>query len=210
MSLTLKLDSHHPDDDTLKKIIEFITTGKTIAFPTETFYALGVSAYNEEAIKKVFAIKGRDYTNPLPIIIEDETMLKEVASEIPATATSLMREFWPGGLTLIFKTSKKIPPLLTAHTDTIAVRISSHPLARMLVAGVGCPITATSANPSGQKSCSSATDVAKSIGNAVDLIVDGGKTEGLLPSTIVDLTSTPPKIVREGIISSQRLYTFFG
>ena len=208
MSLTIKLDPYHPDDDTLKKVIQFIKKGKTIAFPTETFYALGASAYNEDAIKKVFMIKGRDYANPLPILIEGETMLKEVVSDIPAIATSLIREFWPGGLTLIFKASKKIPPLLTAHTETIAVRNSSHPLARMLVAGAGCPITATSANLSGQKSCSSASEVVENLGNAVNLIVDGGQNKGVLPSTIVDLTSTPPKIVREGIISHKRLEPF--
>ena len=209
MAETLSIDPHHPDRDALLKIIEYVISGKTIAFPTETFYALGVSVYNEEALKKVFAIKERDYGKPLPILIEGEVMLKEVVSEIPPLASTLMREFWPGGLTLIFKTSSKIPPLLTAHTNTIAVRNPSHPIARMLVKAAKCPLTATSSNISGSKSCSSAGEVADSIGNTVDLIIDGGQTEGLLPSTIVDLTSTPPMIVREGIISSKRLKTFF-
>ena len=208
MAITLQIDSHHPDNDTLLKSIEFITAGKTIAFPTETFYALGVSAYHEEALKKVFAIKGRDYDKPLSLLIEGEAMLKEVVSEIPSLATTLMQEFWPGGLTLIFKVSAKISPLVTAHTNTVAVRNPSHPIARMLVKSAKCPLTATSANLSGEKSCSSAEEVVKSLGNTVDLIIDGGQTEGLLPSTIVDLTSTPPKIVREGIISPEQLKTF--
>lgn len=208
MAITIKIDSDHPDNDTLLKAIEFITEGKTIAFPTETFYALGVSAYNEEALKKVFAIKGRDYDKPLPILIEGKAMLKEVVAEVPAIATTLMREFWPGGLSLIFKASPKIPSLVTAYTDTVAVRNPSHPVARILVKAAKCPLTATSANLSGQKSCSSAGEVAESIGSLVDLIIDGGQTEGLLPSTIVDLTTTPPKITREGIISSQRLKPF--
>lgn len=210
MSPTVKIDSLHPDDNILKTIVQFIATGKTIAFPTETFYALGASAYHEEAIGKIFTIKGRDYTNPLPIIVEGETMLEEVVSEISAVAASLIREFWPGGLTLILRASPKIPPCLTGHTETVAVRNSSHPIARMLVAGAGCPITATSANLSGQKSCSCASEVEQTLGNTVDLIVDGGTTEGVRPSTIVDLTSTPPKIVREGIIPTQRLYPFIG
>jgi L-threonylcarbamoyladenylate synthase len=208
MAITIQIDSHHPDNDTLLKAIEFITEGKTIAFPTETFYALGVSAYHEEALKKVFAIKGRDYDKPLSLLIEGEAMLKEVVSEIPSLATTLMRKFWPGGLTLIFKVSTKIPPLLTAQTDTVAVRNPSHPIARMLVKAAKCPLTATSANLSGEKSCSSAGEVAESLGNTIDLIIDGGQTEGLLPSTIVDLTSIPPKIVREGIISAEQLKTF--
>jgi len=208
MAITTVIDSHHPDNDTLLNIIAHIKKGKTIAFPTETFYALGVSAYNEEALKKVFKIKGREYGKPLPILIEGEAMLKEVVSEIPAIAPFLINEFWPGGLTLIFKASPETHPLITAHTDTVAVRNPSHPIARMLVKRAECPLTATSANLSGQKSCSSASEVAECLGNAVDLIIDGGRTEGLLPSTIVDLTSTPPKIVREGIISSQRLKPF--
>jgi len=208
MAITIKIDSHHPDNDTLLKAIEFITAGKTIAFPTETFYALGVSAYHEEALKKVFTIKGREYGKPLSLLIEGEAMLQEVVAEIPATANSLMKEFWPGGLTLIFKASARIPPLVTAHTDTVAVRNPSHPVARILVKAAKCPLTATSANLSGEKSCSSAGEVAESLGNTVDLIIDGGQTEGLLPSTIVDLTSTPPKIVREGVISPEQLKTF--
>jgi L-threonylcarbamoyladenylate synthase len=208
MAIIKTIDPHHPDNDTLLKIIEHISTGKTIAFPTETFYALGVSVYNEEALKKVFRIKGRDYGKPLPILIEGKAMLKEVVSEIPAIATSLMHEFWPGGLTLIFWASTKIQPLVTAHTDTVAVRNSSHPIARMLVTSARCPLTATSANLSGQKTCSSAREVADCLGNEIDLIVDGGRTEGLLPSTIVDLTSTPTKIVREGIVSYKSLKSF--
>jgi len=210
MSLLVKLDPDTPDDQALKKAITCIITGKTIAFPTETFYALGVSAYNKAAIEKVFTIKGRDYTMPLPLIIEGEAMLREVAAEIPEIAHVLIQEFWPGGLTLIFKASPKVPALLTAHTGTVAVRQSSHTLARLLVAGARCPITATSANLSGNKSCSSADAVAESLGSEIDLIIDGGQTEGLLPSTIVDLTATPPCIVREGVIGSERLQPFIG
>ena len=210
MSLLITLDPDKPDDSILKKVITSIITGKTFAFPTETFYALGVSAYNKAAIEKVFTIKGRDYTMPLPLIIEGEDMLREVAAEIPAIAHSLIQAFWPGGLTLIFKASPKVPAILTAHTGTIALRQSSHPLARLLVAGALCPITATSANLSGDRSCSSAPEVAESLGNEVDLIIDGGQTEGLLPSTIVDLTVASPRIVREGVISTERLQPFIG
>jgi L-threonylcarbamoyladenylate synthase len=210
MSSILTLDPVNPDDSTAEKVITAITSGKTIAFPTETFYALGASAYNEAALQKVFTIKGREYTLPLPIIIEGEDMLRAVASEVPEKAHLLIQAFWPGGLTLIFNASPKIPALLTAHTGTVAVRQSSHPLARLLVAGARCPITATSANLSGEKSCSSAPEVEKSLGTAVDLIIDGGQTEGLLPSTIVDLTVSPSRIVREGIIPSEHLQSFLG
>jgi L-threonylcarbamoyladenylate synthase len=210
MSLIVPLDPDNPDVHSLSKGITAIRAGETVAFPTETFYAVGVSAYREEAIRKVFAIKGREDNKPLPLIIEGTTMLKEVAAEIPDLAHILIKEFWPGGLTLIFKASPRVPPMLTAHTGTIAVRDSSHPLARLLVAGAQVPITATSANLSGSKSCSSADQVEKQLGGMIDLIFDGGTTEGLLPSTILDLTKSPPRIVRKGIIRSECLQHFIG
>jgi len=107
MSLLVKLDPHTPDDQALEKAITCIITGKTIAFPTETFYALGASAYSEAAIEKVFTLKGRDYSMPLPLIIEGDDMLREVAAEIPAIARSLIQAFWPGGLTLILRPHQK-------------------------------------------------------------------------------------------------------
>ena len=210
MSLIVKLDPDKPDDNILGKVISAIKAGETIAFPTETFYALGVSAYSEAAIRKVYVIKEREQGKPLPLIIEGPSMLKEVTSEIPEIAHSLIEEFWPGGLTLIFKTSPKVPSILTAETSTIAVRDSSHALARLLVARAQVPLTSTSANLSGNESCSSAADVEKQLGDVIDIIIDGGTTEGLLPSTMVDLTKTPPQVVREGIIPSERLQPFIG
>ena len=210
MSLIVKLDPDKPDDNILEKVISSIKAGKTIAFPTETFYALGVSAYSEEAIRKVYAIKGREQGKPLPLIIEGASMLKEVTAEIPEIAHPLIQEFWPGGLTLIFKASPKVPSILTADTSTIAVRNSSHALARLLVASAQVPLTSTSANLSGNESCSSAAEVEKQLGGLIDIIIDGGTTEGLMPSTMIDLTKTPPQMVREGIIPSERLQQFIG
>jgi L-threonylcarbamoyladenylate synthase len=208
MSHIVQLDPRSPDAQTLRRVAACLREGKTIAFPTETFYALGVSAYHEPAIQKVFAIKGRMFDKPLPLIIHGESMLEEIAAQIPECARSLMRAFWPGPLTLIFKASEKIPPLLTASTGTVAVRDSSHPLARQLVMDARLPVTATSANVSGGSSCYSAGEVEHQIGDRVDMIIDGGPTPGGLPSTIVDLTVSPPRIVREGAISTQRLQSF--
>jgi len=209
MSLIVQLDPLHPDEKMLRTAVACLREGKTVAFPTETFYALGVSAYHEEAVKKIFSIKGRTDDKPLPLIIHRASMLEEVACQIPECACALMHQFWPGPLTLIFKASEKIPPLLTAHTGTVAVRESSHPLAQLLVTGAQVPITATSANASGYPSCASAGDVARQLGDRIDLIVDGGPTAGGLPSTIVDLTSAPPRIVREGAIPPELLKPFW-
>jgi len=208
MSHIVQLDPRSPDSQTLRRAAACLQEGKTVAFPTETFYALGVSAYHEPALQRVFAIKGRMFDKPLPLIIHGESMLEEIAVQIPECARSLIRTFWPGPLTLIFKASEKIPPLLTASTGTVAVRDSSHPLARLVVKEAQLPITATSANLSGGASCDSAEAVDHQLGDRVDMIIDGGPAPGGLPSTIVDLTASPPRIVREGAISLQHLQPF--
>jgi L-threonylcarbamoyladenylate synthase len=210
MSCIIQVDSHHPEGQLLQEAAAFLREGKTVAFPTETFYALGVAAFQETAIQKVFAIKGRTFDQPLPLIIRGDSMLEEIAARVPDAARTLMRRFWPGPLTLIVEASKKIPPLLTASTGTVAVRDSSHPLARLLVEIAGIPVTSTSANVSGDPSCASAEAVQAQIGDRLDLIIDGGPTPGGLPSTIVDLTVSPPRIVREGAVSARRLAPFLG
>ncbi len=210
MALIVKLDPLHPDEQRLREAAAFLREGKAVAFPTETFYALGVSALQEKAIQQVFAIKGRTFHQPLPLIIEGDFMLEEIAARVPDAARTLMRRFWPGPLTLVVEASKKIPPLLTASTGTVAVRDSSHPLARRLVQIAGIPVTSTSANVSGDRSCASAEAVQAQIGDRLDLIIDGGPTPGGLPSTIVDLTVSPPRIVREGAVSARRLAPFLG
>jgi L-threonylcarbamoyladenylate synthase len=210
MPLRVKLDPRHPDEQVLQHAAAFLQAGKTVAFPTETFYALGVSAFHEQAIQKAFAIKGRTFQQPLPLIIQGDPMLEEIAARVPDAAHALMRRFWPGPLTLIVEASYKIPPLLTASTGTVAVRDSSHPLARLLVKTAGIPVTSTSANVSGAPSCVSAEEVEQQLGDRIDLIIDGGATPGGLPSTIVDLTVSPPRIVRQGAISAERLQPFIG
>lgn len=210
MPHTVKLDPSSPDVQLLQKAVAFLQEGRTVAYPTETFYALGVSAYHEQAIQKVFAIKGRTFDKPLPLIICGEAMLESAVVHIPECARTLIRRFWPGPLTLIFRASEKIPPSLTASTGTVAVRDSSHSLARLLVQSAGIPITATSANVSGGTGCSSADEVEQQLGDRIDLIIDGGITPGGLPSTIIDLTGSPHRIIREGAISTQLLRPFLG
>lgn len=206
--LLLRLHPGNPDAQLLNRAAGCLKEGRIIAFPTETFYAIGVSAYDEQAVEKVFAVKGRAFTQPLPLIIRGDAMLHEIAARIPERARALMRAFWPGPLTLIVQASKKIPPLLTAFTGTVAVRDSSHPLARLLVKSAGLPVTSTSANLSGAPSCCTAEEVEQQLGDRVDLIIDAGPTPGGLPSTLVDLTVAPPRIVREGAITAELLQPY--
>ena len=132
-------------------------------------------------------------------------MLDQYVAHVPNVANTLIREFWPGGLTMVFEKGPKTPGALTAGTGKIGVRLSSHPIATGLAQTMGLPITGTSANVSGEPACIKAEEVSRSLGSTVDLILDGGRCEGGLGSTILDVTVKPPKVLREGMVSREEL-----
>jgi L-threonylcarbamoyladenylate synthase len=187
-----------------------ILQGNVVAFPTETFYGLGAEAFNLQAIKKVFALKGREEKNPLLLLIADPSWLPGLVKKIPPLAETLMARFWPGPLTLIFESSPAVPPLLTAQTGKIGVRISSHPVAAALTLAVGRAITGTSANLSGQPSAQTASEVWESLGPRIEGVLNGGKTPGGRGSTVLDVSGTVPQIVRQGAISREALAPYIG
>lgn len=155
---------------------------------------------NDDAIGKIFRIKGRAFTNPIALIAGDEDGIGALVAEIPVAAHRLMRAFWPGPLTLLFEASPQINPRLTAGTGKIGIRVSSHPIADCLANGLGGPITATSANLSGATECRTAAEILASLGDLVDLVVDGGPTPGGKGSTVLDITVDPPACLRNGAI----------
>jgi len=205
MPLILKINPQHPEPERIGKAVAILKRGGVIAFPTETFYGLGAVAGNEKAIKQIFKIKGRDFRNPIPLIIGKKEDLLELVEDIPALAETIMNRFWPGPLTLVFRASGRVNPGLTAGTGTIGIRLSCHPIALALARALGGPITATSANRSGKQECSSAGDVLDQLGGRLDGIIDGGPTAGGPGSTILDVTCDPPRILRHGAISADRL-----
>jgi L-threonylcarbamoyladenylate synthase len=181
--------------------VRILREGGIIAFPTETFYGLGADARNEAAVEKIFRIKGRAFKNPLPLIVANDRDVIPLVEEIPEAAQILMKAFWPGPLTLVFRASSSVLPSLTANTGKIGIRVSSHPIARLLAEGLGGPLTATSANPSGSPECSSADAVIHALDDLPDAVIDGGDTTGGKGSTVLDVTVFPPRILREGAIS---------
>jgi len=189
------------ESETLREAVRLLRDGGVIAYPTETFYGLGADAGNETAVRRIFSIKGRDFRNPIPLIIGDERILPLYAAEIPKAATQLIKALWPGPLTLIFSTAPRVNRLLTGGTGKIGLRLSSHPVASSLARSLDGALTSTSANVSGEVECSSAAEVMDRIGDRIDLIVDGGATAGKAASTIVDVTVDPPVILREGAVS---------
>jgi len=189
----------------LNRAKQIIISGGLVAFPTESFYGLAVNTFDEEAIKRLFIIKKRRSDRPVLVLIPSLEYLEDYVADVPEVALKLVKKFWPGGLTLLFKATPDISPLLTAGTGKIGVRISSNPTATALTRVMGSPITGTSANISGQPGCINAKEVYDSLGQGVDLILNGGKTGGGKGSTVLDVTVNPPEILREGMVGSVEL-----
>lgn len=192
-------------DEAIRKAGGVLLSGGLVAYPTESFYGLAVDATNEEAIRRLFTAKKRRPDRPVLILIPSLESLTRYVSHIPLVASQLIKTFWPGGLTLVFEAGPEISPLLTAGTGKIGIRLSSHPIATALARAIKGPITGTSANLSGTPPCRTAQEVRQSLGEKADLILDGGKTEGKIGSTILDVTVAPPQILREGMVPEAQL-----
>jgi len=202
----IRIDPILPEPSLIEEVTVILKSGGVIGYPTETFYGLGADATQDEAIDKIFSIKGRNFQNPISIIIAERNDLSQWISEIPPTAQPLIEKFWPGPLTLVFQASSAVHPRLTAGTGKIAIRISSHPIAAALAMALGRPITATSANRSGAPESTSVSDVSRQLGSGLDAIIDGGETAGGKGSTIIDTTVHPLKVLREGAIASTLVF----
>jgi L-threonylcarbamoyladenylate synthase len=191
--------------EVLKKAVAVINDGGIVAFPTETFYGLGVKFDNEASLRKLYELKRRPEEKPMPLIIGGRTLLSMVAVSVNEPAELLMDKFWPGPLTLLLKAKDGLSSYLTADTGRVAVRIPGESAALYLAREAGFPITATSANPSGMPPAEDADSVIRYFGKKIDMVIDGGRTQGGLPSTIADVTEKKIKIVREGVIAHHML-----
>lgn len=186
--------------DYSREAIAVYKAGGVIAYPTESFYGLGVDPYNEAAVEKLFEIKGRPADKPIPLIVSDMQMVEKVASHLSPAARGVMERYWPGPLTIIVEAKKGLPEKLTAGTNSIALRIPGSETARRLVETIGAPLTTTSANPTNMMPATTAEMVKGYLGYTLDLIIDGGALPGKMPSTIIDLTGGEPELVREGLM----------
>jgi len=173
--------------------------GGVIAFPTDTFYGLGANPYNTKAVDKIYAIKGRHPNKPLLLLIDSIKKLDDLTEEISEAGTQLIESFWPGPLTMLFKPKSTIPKNIT--TDLIGIRQPGNPITRRILAKLNFPLTAPSANISGEDPATSAEQVRNRLGSKVDLILDAGICIGGEPSTLVDTTQTPVRLIRAGAIN---------
>jgi len=196
----VRINSRSPEKKLLLKACKIIKKNGVIIFPTKCLYGIGVDAFNQKAVNKVFKIKQRDKNNPILVLINKKQDLKILVKEIPFQAKVLMDKFWPGDVTIIFKAKHDIPEQLIAKTGKIGVRIPQHPVAYTLVKMAGTPITGTSANISGMKGCSDIKELELKLISNIDMVLDGGKLKGGKGSTVVDVTVSPFKILRQGSV----------
>ena len=174
--------------------------GGLAAYPTDTVYGLGTRYDDIRAVNRIFLIKKRPSNQGLPLLIGDLTQRGMVAREIPPLAEVFIRHFWPGALTLVLPKSASITGSITM-TDSVAVRLPRHPVPKALAIGLGVPLVGTSANLSGRPSAVTANEVKAQLGHRIDFIIDGGRTVGGKESTVIDLTSREPQLLREGAVS---------
>jgi L-threonylcarbamoyladenylate synthase len=200
MTRLVAVDSLTPEPARLDEAAAVLRGGGLVAFPTETFYGLGAAALDARGVRRIVEVKGRPDDKPLLVLVDSVAMVDTVAAEIPARARELMARHWPGPLTLVLRARAEVPGEVTAGSGTVGVRLSPHPVARALVHALGAPITAPSANPSGAAPPTTATQVRAYFGDRLGLILDGGATAGGAPSTVLDVTVDPPRLLRAGAL----------
>jgi L-threonylcarbamoyladenylate synthase len=194
----------------IEKAVAALRQGRLVAFPTETVYGLGCDAANPDAIRRLYAAKGRPADHPVIVHVADAAQLPQWARDVPASAHRLAAKFWPGPLTLILRKQPQVSDLVTGGQDSVGLRVPAHPVARALLAAFGGGIAAPSANKFGRVSATRAADVRADLGTAVDVVLDGAVPEVGIESTIVDLTGTAPRVLRPGAITPAMLEAVLG
>lgn len=197
-------------EEALDRGVAVLQRGGLVAIPTETVYGLAADALDEEAVAGIFRAKRRPASNPLIVHVADEAMARSLAADWPATAAAIAARFWPGPVTLVVPRSPRVPDIVTAGGSTVALRCPAHPIARRLIEKAGTPLAAPSANRSEGLSPTTAHHVLESLGNRVDLILDGGPCVRGIESTVIDCTVSPPRILRPGPLSRGRLEEALG
>jgi L-threonylcarbamoyladenylate synthase len=201
----LVVNREHPDPAIIAEAAALIRSGGLVVFPTETVYGLGAHALDPRAVAGVFEAKGRPSTDPLIVHVSGLLDLPALVREVPPVATLLAGRFWPGPLTLILPKSDRVPATVTAGLDTVAVRVPAHPVARALLAAADVPIAAPSANLFSRPSPTDASHVLADLDGRVDMVLDAGRADVGVESTVLDLTVTPPLVRRPGGVSLEDL-----
>jgi L-threonylcarbamoyladenylate synthase len=207
----VKINNQAPEGSLITYAAEKIRAGEVLGIPTDTFYGLAVDPFNLHAVDRVYEIKSRSRHKPLSLLIESVDQAADMAGLVPEIFYLLARRFWPGPLTIIVKADPKLPLKVTANTGNVALRVPSAEIPMALIRSTGHPITATSANLHGEVECTTAMQVRDQLGDCLSIIVDGGQVPGVMPSTIVDLTSDDGwRLLRQGAIPEEQIIELLG
>ena len=193
------------NEDGVARAVSSLRGGGVVVYPTETVYGIGVDPFHPSALERIFTIKGRDQANPVLLLVRNLSDLAKLTPDITPIGRRLIEHFWPGPLTLVFRAVADLPPGVTGHDGTVALRQSASASAASLADGFGGPITSTSANRSGKPPVVNAEEAVRVLGDEVDVILDGGPARNLTPSTVVDVTGSELHILREGGIAGTEL-----
>jgi L-threonylcarbamoyladenylate synthase len=189
----------------IEKAVQVLEVGGLVAFPTDTVYGVGAHAFSPQPVEKIYQVKGRPLDKAIPLLLASAQSLPEVAQDITPEALHLTERFWPGPLTVVLRRKPVVPDIVTGGGLTVALRVPDHAFTLGLIQAVGSPLATTSANLTGRPDPLTAQAVADYLEGRIDLILDGGRCPGGIPSTVVDLTRTPPAILRSGAISREEL-----
>jgi len=206
----VRVTSETPEPEVIEQAAAILRQGGLVAFPTETVYGLGADARNAAAVARIFAAKGRPAGNPLIVHVADADAARGLVTEWPEAATRLAGRFWPGPLTLVLNKRDLLPDIVTAGGPTVALRVPAHPVALALIKAGGMPLAAPSANRSGNVSPTRAEHVWRGLNGRVEMVLDGGPTPGGIESTVVDVTTTPSRLLRPGPISPPEMEAVIG
>ena len=206
----LSTDSRQSFDAAVTRAAALLKAGAVIALPTETVYGLAADAFDTEAVRRIFELKGRPARNPIIVHVASRDMAMDCVTEWSDSAERLAKAFWPGPLTLVLPKSAKVPDIVTADGPTVGIRWPAHPFIQAVIRECGFPLAAPSANLSNQLSPTNAEHVRKSFGDKIPLIVDGGQSQVGIESTVVDLSVTPPMLLRPGIIHRESVMAVIG
>ncbi len=189
----------------IKKVSNIIENGGVAILPTDTVYGIVADAFNEEAVRKIYEIKERNFSKPCNILVSNENMIKKAVAGLSEKEEKVIKNFFPGALTLIVKKSKDIPSLVTAGLDTVGIRMPKNKFLLELIEEINRPIVATSLNISGEESKINVNYIPSKISSKVDCIVDAGETKVKVPSTIIAIEESAVKIIREGPITKSKI-----
>jgi L-threonylcarbamoyladenylate synthase len=206
----VEIDPIDPDPAVIARAAALLQAGRLVAFPTETVYGLGANALDAAAVERIYEAKGRPAYNPVIVHVATRAQALDVVSEWNDTAERLAQAFWPGPLTIVLPRRAEVPGIVSAGLDSVAVRVPAHPVALALLTACGLPLAAPSANRSMMLSPTTGAHVAKSLGDAVDLILDAGPTAVGIESTVIDVTTARPTLLRPGMIDVAQIEAIVG